>query len=91
MLENIFVLSYYMLSTTTLLIIIGLLVMAAVIWCMTSWSSPTRERYVPVLTDADHRFIRDAKVRVKRFEPSIYNAIGLDKRKQPWAGPLHKF
>lgn len=80
-----------MLSTTTLLIIIGLLVMAAVIWCMTSWSSPTREPYVPVLTDADHRFIRDAKVRVKRFEPSIYNAIGLDKRKQPWAGPLHKF
>ena len=96
MLENIFVLSYYMLSTTTLLIIIGLLVMAAVIWYATSGgSSPampmTRERYVPVLTDADHRFIRDAKVRVKRFEPSIYNAIGLDKRKQPWAGPLHKF
>jgi hypothetical protein len=58
---------------------------------MTSWSSPAREPYVPVLTDADHRFIRDAKVRVKRFEPSIYNAIGLDKRKQPWAGPLHKF
>ena len=78
-----------MLSTTT--IIIGLLVMAAVIWCMTSWSSPTRDNYVPVLTDADHRFIRDAKMRVKRFEPSIYNSIGLDKRKQPWAGPLHKF
>ena len=90
MLENIFVLSYYMLSTTTLLII-GLLVMAAVIWCMTSGSSPTRDNYVPVLTDADHRFIRDAKVRVKRFEPSIYNAISLDRRKQPWAGPLHKF
>ena len=50
----------------------------------------TLEPYVPVLTDADHRFIRDAKVRVKRFEPSMYNAIALDNRKQPWAGPLHK-
>lgn len=81
--------------STTILIIVGLLVAAAVWYTVrrpaTMPALPmTLEPYVPVLTDADHRFIRDAKVRVKRFEPSMYNAIALDNRKQPWAGPLHK-